>query len=122
MNLFILIFIVLIIILQNLLSNAIKYTSDKGKVTIKIFTDKDKFYITVGNNGKSIPEADKENIFKKLFRTSNAQEQDPDGNGLGLYLVSEIIKNESQVKLIIEHLKQKREVKIIQEIKRVSNN
>ena len=32
--------------------------------------------------------------------------------------LGEIIKNESQVKLIMEHLKQKREVKIVSEIKR----
>ena len=36
--------------------------------------------------------------------------------------LSEIIKNELQVKTIIEHLKQNRDVKVIQEIKRVSNN
>ena len=36
--------------------------------------------------------------------------------------LSEIIKNESQVKLILEHLKQKRSFKIVPEIKRFSNN
>lgn len=36
--------------------------------------------------------------------------------------LSEIIKNENQVKLIIEHIKQKREIKIIPEIKRFYNN
>jgi hypothetical protein len=36
--------------------------------------------------------------------------------------LSEVIKNESQVKLILEHVKQKRSSKIIQEIKRFSNN
>ena len=36
--------------------------------------------------------------------------------------LGEVIKNESQVKLIMEHLKQKRSVKIIPEIKRFSNN
>ena len=34
----------------------------------------------------------------------------------------EVIKNESQVKLIMEHLKQKRAIKIVSEIKRFSNN
>ena len=34
----------------------------------------------------------------------------------------EVIKNESQVKLIIEHIKQKRNIKIVPEIKRFSNN
>jgi hypothetical protein len=36
--------------------------------------------------------------------------------------LNEIIKNENQVKLIIDHIKQKREVKIVPEIKRFSNN
>jgi hypothetical protein len=36
--------------------------------------------------------------------------------------LGEVIKNESQVKLIMEHLKQKRSFKIVQEIKRFSNN
>ena len=36
--------------------------------------------------------------------------------------LGEVIKNESQVKLIVEHLKQKRAVKIVPEIKRFSNN
>jgi cell division septum initiation protein DivIVA len=36
--------------------------------------------------------------------------------------LGEVIKNESQVKLIMEHLKQKRAVKIVPEIKRFSNN
>ena len=36
--------------------------------------------------------------------------------------LGEIIKNESQVKLIMEHIKQRREIKTIPEIKRFSNN
>ena len=36
--------------------------------------------------------------------------------------LSEVIKNESQVKLIMEHVKQKRSSKIVPEIKRFSNN
>ena len=36
--------------------------------------------------------------------------------------LGEVIKNENQVKVIMEHIKQKRSVKIIPEIKRFSNN
>jgi len=36
--------------------------------------------------------------------------------------LGEVIKNESQVQLIMEHIKQKRNIKIIPEIKRFSNN
>ena len=34
--------------------------------------------------------------------------------------LGEVIKNESQVKLIMEHLKQKREIKVVSDIKRFS--
>jgi hypothetical protein len=36
--------------------------------------------------------------------------------------LSEIIKNESQIKIIMEQIKQKRDIKIVPEIKRFSNN
>lgn len=36
--------------------------------------------------------------------------------------LGEIIKNETQVQLIMEHIKQKRTIKIVPEIKRFSNN
>ena len=36
--------------------------------------------------------------------------------------LSEVIKNENQVKLIMEHIKQKRETKVVPEIKRYSSN
>ena len=36
--------------------------------------------------------------------------------------LGEVIKNESQVKLIIEHLKQKRSTKVVSDIKRFSND
>ena len=36
--------------------------------------------------------------------------------------LGEVIKNESQVKLIMDHIKQKREIKVVPEIKRIYNN
>jgi len=36
--------------------------------------------------------------------------------------LNEVIKNETQVKLIMEHIKQKRKITIVPEIKRFSNN
>lgn len=36
--------------------------------------------------------------------------------------LGEIIKNDNQVQLIMEHIKQKRSIKIVPEIKRFSNN
>ena len=36
--------------------------------------------------------------------------------------LGEVIKNEKQVQLIMDHIKQKREIKLVPEIKRFSNN
>ena len=36
--------------------------------------------------------------------------------------LGEVIKNESQIKIIMEHIKQKRAIKTVPEIKRFSNN
>lgn len=81
------------IVFQNYLSNAVKYTQDFGKIEVRIVADDARIIVSVWNNGEPIPEKDKERIFGKLFRASNAQQQDPDGNGLGLYLVKKIMEN-----------------------------
>jgi signal transduction histidine kinase len=83
---------ILRIIFQNLLSNAVKYTPDGGRLTISIKKTEEKIKIEVANNGVVIPKEEQAKIFDKLFRASNAQEMDPDGNGLGLYLLKSIVE------------------------------
>lgn len=80
-------------IFQNLLSNAIKFTQQSGKITITLDSDKRCIIFRVANNGAPIPQEDQSRIFEKLFRANNAQEQDPGGSGLGLYLVKQIVDN-----------------------------
>lgn len=81
------------IIFQNYISNAVKYTPNNGKIIISIEIVKNMLVISVANNGDPIPSEDQSKIFGKMFRASNAQTQDPDGNGLGLYLVKQIAEN-----------------------------
>lgn len=81
------------IIFQNYISNSVKYTQDKGEIAIDIGVTDTDVVITVANNGAPIPEKDKSKIFSKLFRASNAQDMDPDGTGLGLYVVREIAEH-----------------------------
>lgn len=81
------------IIFQNFLSNAIKYTPDHGQIAVAIKIEDREIVVTVTNNGPGIPTKDQPKIFNKMFRAGNAASIDPDGNGLGLYLVREIVKN-----------------------------
>lgn len=80
------------IIFQNLLSNAVKYTPDEGRIHITIEKEKGDILIKVADTGIGIPEDQKNKIFTKLFRADNVHKIDPDGTGLGLYIVKEILK------------------------------
>lgn len=79
------------VIIQNLLSNAIKYSKNGGRVVIALGKQGQDTLIRVGDNGIGIPLNQQAKIFTKLFRADNAREVDPDGNGLGLYLVKSLI-------------------------------
>lgn len=81
--------------LESNLTNYAK-TNHMADTTIKVNNDKLKFVDT------KVPEP---LTFKYLEKT-----------------LGEIIKNDTQVQLIMEHIKQKRAVKIVPEIKRFSSN
>lgn len=79
------------IIFQNLLSNSVKYSKNGSEVILEITKKDDNLLIAVSDKGIGIPTDQKKDIFKKMFRADNAKTTDPDGTGLGLYIVKEII-------------------------------
>ena len=79
-------------ILQNLISNAMKYTPAKGKIIFDIKKDGQNILISVADTGCGIPKNIQSKIFTKMFRADNARIKDPDGTGLGLYIIKETIE------------------------------
>lgn len=83
--------------LENLVDNAIKYTPMSGQVTINI-SDKNlnsanpNIEISVRDSGIGISQADQSKIFQKFFRSTKAVSVEPDGSGLGLYIVKDIVE------------------------------
>jgi signal transduction histidine kinase len=72
--------------IDNLLNNAIKYTalkSENGNVVFTVEIKKNNLLCMVKDTGVGIPKKDQENIFKELFRASNAGKE---GTGLGLHV------------------------------------
>lgn len=82
-------------VFQNLLTNAVKYTSEKGSITIGIEKQDDNVLITIGDTGMGIPANQQDKIFAKFFRADNARVKEPDGNGLGLYIVRSLVEHSS---------------------------
>jgi signal transduction histidine kinase len=79
------------IIFQNLLSNAIKYTPYGREISLTIELQSSRILICVADTGYGIPKHEQHRIFDKLFRAANARKLDPQGTGLGLYIVKSIV-------------------------------
>lgn len=78
--------------LSNITSNAINYTLPGGSVTILLYEEDEKLFIVVEDTGIGIPEKDRENVFKRFFRSNNAMVSQS-GTGLGLAISKEIIEH-----------------------------
>ena len=79
-------------IFQNLLSNAVKYTPLEGSIFLNIKKDGLNLLISVTDTGYGIPKTAESKIFTKLFRADNARVKDPNGTGLGLYIIRATIE------------------------------
>jgi len=80
------------IIFSNILYNAIKYTNKNGVIKINIEKKSNKILLIISDNGIGIPKSQQSQIFSRLFRADNAKTSQPDGNGLGLYVVKKLIE------------------------------
>ncbi|KKQ21957.1 MAG: Multi-sensor signal transduction histidine kinase [Candidatus Wolfebacteria bacterium GW2011_GWC1_37_10] len=80
--------------LFNLIDNAIRYNVKNGEVVLAVEKLKDKPYlqISVKDTGIGVPPEVTKKIFTKFFRADNAMKIAPNGSGLGLYIVKNIIK------------------------------
>jgi PAS domain S-box-containing protein len=73
-------------IVTNLLSNAIKFSNERSVINLTTSNREKKVVISVKDEGIGIPAEDRQNLFKRFFRSSNAT--NIQGTGLGLHIVS----------------------------------
>ncbi|MCX7779081.1 MAG: HAMP domain-containing histidine kinase [Patescibacteria group bacterium] len=79
------------IIFNNILSNAINYSRPGGKIKITAGKTDTEIIISIKDEGIGIPKDKQKDIFQKFFRAPNALRYQPDGTGLGLYIVKKLI-------------------------------
>ncbi|MES2276142.1 MAG: ATP-binding protein [Bacteroidota bacterium] len=87
-------------VLMNLLTNAIKYSPKGGDIRISYTSENEKVRIRVSDQGLGISPAEQKKLFQRFYRVENEQVQMVSGFGIGLYLVSEILRyHNSQIEV-----------------------
>ncbi len=76
---------------NNLVDNALKYTPSGGRVLVAVRGEPSAAIITVSDNGNGIAPAEREAVFRRLYRSDSSRSQR--GLGLGLSLVKAIVES-----------------------------
>ncbi|HEX8997637.1 MAG TPA: hybrid sensor histidine kinase/response regulator [Ktedonobacterales bacterium] len=75
---------------RNLLDNAVKYSIPAGAIETRIWRDDASVYISVGDYGAGVPEAEMKRIFEPFIRLDR-QASEVSGSGLGLFITRGVI-------------------------------
>lgn len=76
----------------NLINNAVKFSFSNSKIELKCYTDEDKIYIQVIDQGVGFDNLNREKIFDKFTKMGRLGTQEEISTGLGLYLCRQIIE------------------------------
>ena len=77
--------------LKNIIGNAVDYTKDGGKIAIALTEEDENAVITITDNGIGMDDKERDNLFTKFYRSSEARLMETDRSGLGLFIVKKII-------------------------------
>lgn len=80
------------IVFQNILANAVRYTPANGAVTVQAAARNKEAIFVVSDTGIGIPLEEQGRIFNKMYRASNAQTMEVNGNGIGLYMCKSLVE------------------------------
>lgn len=80
----------LVEVLANLLDNAMKFTPSGGRVTISVLPRPGVIHLRVSDTGIGIPEAEREAVLGRFYRSDKSRHVP--GSGLGLSLVTAILR------------------------------
>jgi len=81
-------------IIGNLLSNASKYSPEGSLITISVAPAEEEGFlqVSVKDNGVGIPAEDQAKLFKRFFRSENADLSETGGTGLGLHITRSLVE------------------------------
>ena len=73
--------------------NALKYTTDGGKIHIKVWKDKKYAYVSIADDGMGIAEEEQSKIFDRFYREDKSRNKEISGTGLGLSIAKWIVSS-----------------------------
>lgn len=80
-------------VIQNLLTNALAYSPKESRISVSVNAKDHELEVITKDSGIGIPQKDQDSLFTKFYRGSNARRMRPDGSGLGLFIVKNIIED-----------------------------
>ncbi|MET1045180.1 MAG: HAMP domain-containing sensor histidine kinase, partial [Hyphomicrobium sp.] len=80
----------LVQLFANLVENSIRHCRPGTEITLRLSAGDGVFVADVADNGPGIPEHERNNVFRRLYRLERARSTD--GSGLGLSLVAAIVE------------------------------
>lgn len=83
-------------VIYNLLDNAVKFAHEGTCITLRLYKDNGKAYVSVKDVGETIPPDDLPFIFDRFHKSDRSRSLDTTGVGLGLYLVKAIINSHDE--------------------------
>jgi len=83
-------------VVYNLIDNAIKFSTHGGVITLGLWKQGTRAYVSVENRGETIPEEELPHIFERFHKTDKSRSADREGVGLGLYIVKTILDNHKE--------------------------
>ena len=78
-------------VIYNLVDNAVKFCPQGGILDLKIIEGSSKAYISVANDGPTIPPEELPLVFDRFHKIDKSRAQNRDSWGLGLYIVKTIV-------------------------------
>ena len=78
-------------VVYNLIDNAVKFCNEGGELGLKLRIGGGKIYVTVSNEGNTIPPEELPLVFDRFHKIDKARNRSQEGWGLGLYIVKTLV-------------------------------
>ena len=79
-------------VFYNLIENAVKFTPKDGELTFSVEPQGEQCQVVIRNTGEGLSEEELANVFNRFYKTDESRSKDTTGVGLGLSIVSRIIR------------------------------